>query len=46
MQPTQKAGLRPEERELIALLEKNRGRALTDQEISLALAQAKALGQI
>ena len=31
---------------LIALLEKNRGRVLTEQEISLALEQAKALGQI
>ena len=34
------------ERLIIALLEKDRGRELTDQEINLALDQARAIGEL
>lgn len=40
------AGLTPEERNLIELLERNMGRELTQQEVNLALRQAKELGEI
>ncbi len=41
-----KAALKPKEHELIELLEEQHGRSLTDQEISLALEQAKAIGEL
>ena len=40
-----KAGLKPEEQKLIELLEKDCG-PLSEQEIRLALEQAKAIGEI
>jgi hypothetical protein len=36
----------PEEQEIIDYLEKSRGRPLTEQEINLSLAQARAIGEL
>lgn len=44
--PKPKAALRPEEQQVIDLLEKSWGRALTDQQVAFALKQARAIGEI
>jgi hypothetical protein len=41
-----KAELTPEERAIITTLENSKGRELTEQEIALALDQARAIGDI
>jgi hypothetical protein len=38
--------LTPEEREIIAALERSRGRKLTRQEINLSLEQARHIGEL
>ena len=43
-QPDQR--LTAEEQEIVAALERSRGRPLTPEEINLSLEQARALGQI
>jgi hypothetical protein len=41
-----KAGLLPEEQEIIDLLERSYGRPLTEQEIHVSLEQARAIGDL
>jgi len=43
---TRRQRLTAEEQQLIALLEKDYGRPMTDQEIRLSLEQARPLGEI
>ena len=38
--------LTPEERKIIEMLERSRGRALTKEEIRLSLEQARAIGEL
>jgi Fe2+ or Zn2+ uptake regulation protein len=44
--PNPKAGLTPEEQEIIEVLEKSRDRPMTAQEIYVSLQQARGIGQL